>query len=326
MGSSYPQYVAAEGWTRRTMSSGEIHHTYPSTPNAWYDPAAPDATVETIIAGANNPTGSPDHYTRLGYDGIVVIDTIYNGYEMLSLAYTIPNANIPTNFIDFTHEAYGPSAEKQVMSYIRMRYPHTFDLENESQFRLDLPYNVTDPKSPFNFTNLNATNPLLYVVNDTVRSIPLVVSGPGYDALVPNSQVGEEIELLFLDASEVRSINGLTAVNGTGTFTDFSTFSMDSVYLIVTHANFWTAAQAYAAHRSTRYNTLLTDVEELYDQFGGGIPKHIMGVRRFADYALSLATIAPSNLFIIGKSVRQADSDNGSDTLGSRHNLNQCCQ
>lgn len=316
-GSSYPKYVWGEGYAKVPGSIGTAHF-YPSTTNTWYDPLAPDATVELALSSTNNPSGSPNHGTRVGYNGTVVIDTAYSGYNTFRFNFTIPNASIGATFQDIEHEKYGVTGELQAMHYVRMRYPHTFDLENTNQYKLDLPYNTADPKSPFEFTNLNGSNPLLYVVGDTVKIIPLVFTGTGYDALVPNGAAGQGIPILFLDSSEIKTVTNLVAVNGTGTFTDYSSLVLDSAFIIVSHNSLWSAAQAYAVYRTARYNTVLVDVDELYAQFGGGIDKHPLSIRRFADYTLSVTTTAPSNLFLLGKSVRANNKELNGDDFGSR--------
>lgn len=315
-GSTYPQYVRGEGWSTIPYGGG-VFAGYPSSTNAWIDPLAPDATVQMLVSSSNDPTGSPNHFARIGYNGVVVYDTSWTGYQTHHFSFSIPNASIQPVVQTIEHDIYGIS-DNQLQHYMQFRYPHTFDLENNVQYNLELPYNTVDPKSPFEFTNLNAANPLLYVIGDTIKTIPLVFTGSGYDALVPNGAVGDEIPLLFLDESEVRTVQ-LIPVNGTGSFTDFSTVALDSAFIIVTHSSLMASATAYQAHRSLRYTTVLVDVEELYDQFGGGIPQHIYGIRRFCDYALNITTVAPSNLFLLGKSVRSADTPHSSSAEpGSR--------
>jgi hypothetical protein len=52
---------------------------------------------------------------------------------------------------------------------------------------------------------------------------------------------------------------------------------------------------------------ILAEVEELYDQFGGGIVKHVNGIRRYAQFMHSLSQQKPVGLFLIGKGIREAN-------------------
>jgi hypothetical protein len=67
----------------------------------------------------------------------------------------------------------------------------------------------------------------------------------------------------------------------------------------------------YANYRSSPaggdYNVILAEVEELYDQFGGGIVKHVNGIRRYAQFMHSLSQQKPVGLFLIGKGIREAN-------------------
>ena len=55
----------------------------------------------------------------------------------------------------------------------------------------------------------------------------------------------------------------------------------------------------------------------MYYQFGGGIEKHPLSIRRFCKQAIELWPNEPSHLFLIGKSVR----DINESSAGSRQNI-----
>ena len=52
------------------------------------------------------------------------------------------------------------------------------------------------------------------------------------------------------------------------------------------------------------HNVVLADVNELYQQYGGGINKHINGIRRFAFHLYTNSINKPIGLFLIGKGIR----------------------
>ena len=60
---------------------------------------------------------------------------------------------------------------------------------------------------------------------------------------------------------------------------------------------------------------VLVNVEELYHQFGGGVFKSPLGIRRFCNLAINTWPTYPSHLFLIGKSIRDVTEGN---SIGSR--------
>ena len=112
--------------------------------------------------------------------------------------------------------------------------------------------------------------------------------------------------------SEVNTVS-LAPVNGNGVFTDFSTIPgiQDSALLMVFHESLENGVNNYKSYRESiqggGYNVVKANVEELYQQFGGGVEKHIAGIRRFAHYIDANSTQKPSGLFLIGKGIREAD-------------------
>ncbi len=88
-------------------------------------------------------------------------------------------------------------------------------------------------------------------------------------------------------------------------------------------------AQNYASYRSSPVDCVeavepvVVNVRELYHQFGGGIPKHALSIRRFCKFALDEWSTVPRALFLIGKSVREAsESSPGSRKSNSAYSSN----
>src|SRR5690606_7803854 len=127
----------------------------------------------------------------------------------------------------------------------------------------------------------------------------------------------DPVPVFVADPQNFKIVSNVEAVGaaGNGEFTDFETFNVDSAYVIVTHESLIADAQDYANHRSIRFNTFMVDVSELYDQFGGGIEKSGIAIRRFMDMLLANWDTDPQYLFLIGKSIREVpevDPNSGS--------------
>src|SRR5262249_25949671 len=136
---------------------------------------------------------------------------------------------------------------------------------------------------------------------------------------VPNSG-GEKVCYVsgtgnILSPAGIAPVNSLFAGTQATKFTNFSssTIATDSAYVIITSSPLWNAAASYQAYRGSKFNTLLVDVDELYDQFAYGIRKHPLAIKNFARYMMSvwtappLSKIKPSYIFIIGKGYSPID-------------------
>src|SRR5690606_23908268 len=62
--------------------------------------------------------------------------------------------------------------------------------------------------------------------------------------------------------------------------------------------------------RQQKYNTILVNVDELYDQFGFGAEKSGMSIRNFANYILQTWSSTPQHLLLLGKDIRTATIGN----------------
>jgi hypothetical protein len=145
--------------------------------------------------------------------------------------------------------------------------------------------------------------------------------------LIPNDPTGANQTVFVQDLSSVTSISQIKPVNSSGTFVNYSAIANpESALLFVFPAKLRNKAIEYASYRSSTaggsYNVVLAQIEELYQQFGGGIPKHINGVRRFAHYMFENSTQKPVGLFLVGKGIREANITSTTNIgPGSRTNV-----
>ena len=118
--------------------------------------------------------------------------------------------------------------------------------------------------------------------------------------------------MIIQSESSLIQVAELQAVNSDGYFTDFSSIpNLESALLFVYHNSLKNVVDDYVTHRTSSsgggYNVILAEVKELYQQYGGGVPKHINGVRRFAHQMYNLSQDKPVGLFLIGKGIREAN-------------------
>lgn len=299
-----PEYTEAEGWMDTPLRLGNSVNKFISTPNRYA--AGPFVDFEIQVAGASNPQdiNNGDHHLRITF-GNQTIDTIFEGYELLQIQQNFsPTELIKGNNI-IRYESIddrGAPTERSGLAYMRITYPHILNLENNSYFEFQLD-DATIQNSQYLELDLFAggSNPILYDLTNNKR-VKVIETLQDYRALVPNGSGRKNC--VILAESEVRSIGSISAINGTGNFVNLSANISDSSYVIITHTDLLSKANEYATYRrSTGFNTVLVDVNELYDQFSYGIDKHPLAIRSFMDFAFNDWSNPPSHLFLIGKSV-----------------------
>lgn len=307
---SDPDYIKTEGIFDQAFDFGQSMTRSVSTRNAYT--AGPNAYVHMKVVSL-----SRDYFMVNGNDNTVRIqflstqlDTTYTGYQTGRYAFDSVNpATLNSTATDFTVSSINNSSSvasgRTAISYIAVNYPHTFDLESRQGFYGVLPDNTLQTKSLLTITNLSTSNQPVYVYDLlNHKRIDAVTRTNDIAALVPN---GGNKSIYIGASSGFINVAALTAVNNTGSFTDFMAMPHDSAFLLVTHKSLMPVAADYKTYRSSiaggSHNVLLAEVSELYDQFGYGIAQHPLSIRRFADFVYDNSGTAPRNLFLFGKAM-----------------------
>jgi len=163
-------------------------------------------------------------------------------------------------------------------------------------------------------------------LGDVPRKLNLINSVSGSSILVPNSASGINQTIIYQESNSVFTVSYLSPVNTNGSFNDYSQLSSEKALLMIYHPAFQAASADYAAYRISpdggQHNVILANVNELYQQYGGGVTKHINGIRRFAYHMHELASEKPEGLFLMGKGIREANVGGVTSTgPGSRTNV-----
>ncbi|MGQ0827032.1 MAG: C25 family cysteine peptidase [Bacteroidota bacterium] len=322
---SEPGYTRSEGWFDANVINLGAAYTYSgllNTSNAYT--AGPSAKIKTVVVGASKAQivnfGLNDHHLTIHYkdaSGVYqqLTDTLFKGYESNRFTYDVSIATLGMSFTDFKYTSVadaGFTSNRTVVSYIYIKYPHTFNLEGKNNFLMYVPQNTSQSKCHLNISNFNATDTVrLYDLSNRKR-VHVVQSGSNYKALLPNS--GSEKKCFITSDANIIKITSLQPVTASAQFTNYSTLAVNSAFIIVTHKSLMTSAISYKNYRASSpggsHNVIIADIDELYDQFAYGIVKSPLSIRGFSDYLLDTYPSPPQNLFLLGKSIHMRDSRN----------------
>lgn len=319
-GMSHATYVAGEGWYGPLlyMAGTNIQNDNLPTTNIYTGPGAPNAYGLSVSSGASNAyeINGLNHHLQLKYtsSNTILHDTIFSGYQKNNLSFSVNPSTLESPSTLFRHEVpndLGVASDYQAVAFVELTYPHTPVLEGGSNYKMIIPFNSSESKSRFDFTGFSSSNPIAFTLSGQMKKIPVVNNSGTFQVLIPNLSSGDDQEFIMLDESQIINVTSLNAVNGTGDFINFSTFNFNDAYIIVTHSSLWSSASEYGTYRASasggNYNVILVNINELYHQFGGGVEKHIFGLRRFIHYAYNNSVVKPNHLFIIGKGIREAN-------------------
>lgn len=340
-GMSNSTYVNGEGWVSNFMqavSTPVLIDTYVPTQNPYTGPGAPDAVGMEMSVGGSSAiySGLGNHHFQLQYgaSNTVLVDTIFAGYPSVEVNFSIPSADLGATSTKIRHQTIddlGLASDVQAVAFVELTYPHSMDMGGATIYQFTVPYNATETKTHYALTNFISPNPIALTLEGGMKKIPVVATAGTYEMLIPNLSSGENQDMIILDEGNILDVSEVKPINGTGTFTNYASYDYNDAFIIVSHPYIWSSATEYHDYRESvaggGYSSLLINIEELYHQFAGGVPKHVMGVRRFADFAHNQATTAPPHsLFLLGKAVREATENlpTGDGTRKSSVSYDKC--
>lgn len=332
--SSYSSFFSAgEGWGGPNYNGATgFSLTIPlSTPHLYTGADAPNAKFHAKSNANSNAahTGTGNHHLvwEIGPSNFMLYDKVFLGFQQIVVDVSFS----PTILTSGTSNAYfkiigdqGAATDYQSISYISLEYPQTTHTDTDF-VDWEIVNATTQAKSRIDINGANFTNPSAYVIAGNVpRKIPFVENGNVWQGLIPNTNNGTNQRLIIASETEIRNISNLKPVNATGHFTNYSLLDLDSAYLLLYNKSMLASVEQYAAYRRSAnggsYNVVMCEINDAWLQYGGGIPKHILGSRRAINHIYNLSNQKPVALFIAGKGISEASDPNTGSSNSVRKN------
>jgi hypothetical protein len=317
-------FMEGEGWGR-TPVNGANGYTWDFSSiqldNLFQGSNSPKIEYNSIVVGNSNAffaNGLGNHHTRqtVGSSNFILVDSIFQGYKSIRTKKIFPTnilpANGSTNLKVSIIGDLSVATDFQSINYWSFKYPRIPSFNNLNANIFEIENTLNQSKVRLNLNLNGITNPILITLGSVPRKIPLINSAGQFQCLIPNDLMNKSQITILQDLSTVNSIPVLKAVNETGTFTNFEAIpNLDNALIFVFPNKLKNQTLSYAAYRSSQsggnYNLILANVEELFQQYGGGINKHINGIRRFSKSIYDLSNIKPIGLYLVGKGIREAN-------------------
>ena len=310
--SSSPLYKSGEGYTFSVNGVAAIQSFNIGliSKNLIYQgPGGPKALIEVKTTSHSNAdyTGKGNHHLKYTFkpSNEVFIDTLFSGHKMIYTIDSIPTSKLalnPTLNWEIINDQ-GAKSDIQGLNYVRVDYPTLTDLDNSGSGSFWIPPNKNGTHSYYKITNATTLAPIGFLFGKNPKMLSFKKDGSTLNTLISNAD--KEQELILLDEKSISQVTDLSAVNGTGQFTNFNLLSSENALLMIYPTSLQKGILEYAAYRTSieggSNNLIISSINELYLQFGGGVPKHFIGIRRFGKKMYDQASVKPKALFLIGK-------------------------
>ena len=293
----YDSEFAVEGFSRGLSTN----RTFDILPTNIYTTGTQQSQLTVRLAQGEDGV----HHQEISVDGSLLLQDTTYGYVLQHYTFPLNTTSLGSTVQVKTENTNG-NRDKSSVAYIKLTHPRDFDFNNTDYFEFYIGASTASKYLEINNFNANNANPILL---DLTNNIVITTT---YDAtagivkvvLPPSSQKRRLI--LYTPTLVVQNISNLSSTN----FIDFS--QLDANYLILTTEMFnqpvngtnW--IQEYSNYRSSNdggsFNTLIVNVEDLYEQFAYGIKRNPISVRNFSSYIVKNWT-NPKYVFILGKAV-----------------------
>ncbi len=260
------------------------------------------ATLRPRLRGTTSYSANPDHHAQMWLNGHFLGDAYWDGTDEFTGTFTFDQTFLITGTNTISYHIpldLGVSDDAGFTNWLEVDYHDVYSAENDSlAFTFDTTgtwqatlagfsspdvrlLDITDPQHPVQLTDAVVTpDGTLYdlTASLTVNSLPA--------------------HFLAVAAPADLSVSSITL----DTPSDLRATSHGADWIAITHADFMTETQQLAAHRQSfsGYRTAVVDVQDVYDEFSGGV-LNPEAIRDFVAYAYNnWQKPAPRYLLLVG--------------------------
>ncbi len=288
-----PLYGMQEGACRAFVNTSSIN-----LPLDGVDASAPTSGRIQLRCGTN--TGL--HQVEFNVASANYVNDAFSGEVMREYDFNVPASSLSSSTPIEINDIASTDGKIAIAS-IKATYPRSFDFNGEAYTQFTLP--ASSSKKYLEITNFNygSQAPVIYDLTNNLR-IETTLSGTTARVALPPSSLERTIVLASVENTEVRQPLPVS-VN----FIDVT--SLNSDYVIISHpylmndgaGNNW--VQEYSDYRASLagggYNTVIFNIQDVYDQFAYGVNRHSISIRNFIHFA-DVNWTDSRYVFLIGKS------------------------
>ncbi|MDP4819574.1 MAG: C25 family cysteine peptidase [Saprospiraceae bacterium] len=233
----------------------------------------PDAQLDIRLLSNDHPEG---HQLDIRLNSSSLYTATFAGAQLRHISQSVSPSDLSSQPV---LEIKGSQPQdRYAIGFVRLQYPAAAHAGKRSFWSFRVP--ATTQPQQLHVQDLHAPSRqwLLLDPNALLRYSGTIAAGKVELCLPPGTH---KLPFLLYAPEHITLVSALSPVQ----FSDFSQLRSD--FLLISHPVFMQPngpAEAYAQYRSNRFQTLLVNVETLYDQFAYGIRHHPLAIRRFVEY------------------------------------------
>ncbi len=244
------------------------------------------------------------HNFELSSNNVTYYQANYVGYSGIRDSFLISSSNLPSSSLDLKFSALynlNGQVDRNTIAYVKLAYYRSLDLSglNYLHFKKE----ISSTKKFITFQNFTGTAPVLYDATNNKRTLGVVSGAQTFVTIEPAASPSE---MIISTAEGIRTVSKVERVM----FTNYGLLSTHPDYVIVYHSNLSGAVAQYETYRNSKgYHVIKAEINDLYHQFGYGVPKNPLAISRFIQY-LEQKYEMPKYLLLAGKSISTAQIRN----------------
>ncbi len=312
---SDPRYMTGEGFNGNWIGRGDAVVESVNLSNVYSTSGGPNARVYSASKSSNYDSGfsTRNSHVRISYSSApsvftTVFEETRNNQKVDKLVFNIPNSQLFNGTYQMKYELIDDLSLDQDLyacSEFEINYPHTFDFEGRDYFEFNFLSDIAQPFVKIDALNTAGSN--LKIMGIANNDVLVNVFNDGQNRFVIPNNISSDYVLYAQEA--VKSVTNIKRATATGQFQNYLAEGNSNNLIIISHQKIWSKAVEYTQYRSSLagggYNVILADIDEIYDQFGEGVPKSSLSIRRFLKASLDTWTDV-QGVFLLGKGIHNA--------------------
>lgn len=243
-----------------------------------------DLTLTLMLMGyLQEYSVNPDHLAGVLFNGTPISEIGWDGYSNTQVEVVVPQGLLlpGINTLEITALPTGHTQDFFFIDWLEIEYEKVFASESG---QLKFSY---DTLGQWKFVLTEFIHPSIQIFDITDEESPKwlenVLSTP--DGITNKAEFSDTIagtkDYFAVDESGYLSVEAIEADNPS----DLTLASSGADYLMISHADFLVSAAPLQVQKTAQgYNTVLIDVQDIYDEFGYGITD-VYAIRDFIAYA-----------------------------------------
>lgn len=284
-------FQAGEGYGFPLVGS----RTLTFRPDNAYQPLADIARFELRVVSR----GASVHELEVSLNDSIVYSENFGGYQLREISFLNTTEALSPNETVIVRGVSGEGSDRYGIGSAKLIYPRRYVFDNRNAAYFKIIGDGTRKYLEIERFSTSGAAPVLYDLTTQTRKTTSLENGTVRIVLEPFT--GEK-EFYLVDPAT--SINVLPYLE----IRNFSNYqALDGDYLIITSKKLRGNGQeedqveAYAEYRrSTGFNPVILEVEDLYDAFAYGIQRHPLAIRNLANFA-AVNWSNPRFILLLGK-------------------------